>query len=214
MRESDNHKYRVMRENGATREEAARVAGIVLKKPGFPSGSRGKGIFSITFARLMRHSIIHPRTGCFVWVGAVTRGRSAEYGCISYYSPEHKKARSEAVHRVSQILFNATIPDGWDVDHKSDCVSKRCWNPDHIRAVTKAVNCAAREAAKRRVQWALNLSGNLDTEKYRKHGIIVMRDFDPSRDDEQRQILMNAKKKQGLDWHAESGQSQRGEIQT
>ena len=42
------------------------------------------------------------------------------------------------VHRVSYETWVGPIPDDWVVDHL--CSNKRCFNPDHLEAVTQRVN--------------------------------------------------------------------------
>lgn len=82
---------------------------------------------------------------CWPWDGAI----SVEgYGRISH----------DYVHRLSWMLYNRRfIPEGFQVDHvchnealgrgecqnkadSNDCLHRRCWNPDHLRAVPEQDN--------------------------------------------------------------------------
>jgi hypothetical protein len=45
---------------------------------------------------------------------------------------------TEGAHRVAYILANGSIPKGLQIDHL--CRVKGCVNPDHLEAVTPAVN--------------------------------------------------------------------------
>lgn len=44
-------------------------------------------------------------------------------------------------HRVSYVAFVGPIPKGLEIDHR--CHQRSCVNPQHLRAVTHAVNMAA-----------------------------------------------------------------------
>ena len=61
---------------------------------------------------------------CIIWTGALQNG----YG----------KRRGQMVHRVVWAFVNGPIPEGLVIDHM--CRVRACCNPDHLRAVTPAVN--------------------------------------------------------------------------
>lgn len=71
-------------------------------------------------------------TGCWLWRGG-SRGWDG-YGC--YLNPETK--RSMQAHRFSYIEAKGEIPVGLVLDHR--CSTPACVNPDHLEAVTQAVN--------------------------------------------------------------------------
>lgn len=70
---------------------------------------------------------IHPKTGCWVWLGGVNdRG----YGLVKI-GGKHRKA-----HVVMWEMRNGPITPGCELHH--DCENKRCVNPDHLKMLTKA----------------------------------------------------------------------------
>lgn len=71
-----------------------------------------------------------PDSGCWLWTRGVSR---AGYGLF------HVDGESYA-HRWSFKAFNGTIPDGLEIDHT--CRVRHCVNPDHLEAVSHAVNVA------------------------------------------------------------------------
>lgn len=69
--------------------------------------------------------------GCWIFRGATTVG----YGVIG------RGPRSEGIaytHRVAYEHFVGPIPAGLHIDHL--CRVRRCCNPEHLEAVTQAVN--------------------------------------------------------------------------
>ncbi len=70
--------------------------------------------------------------GCWVWQGMKN---SLGYGkiCIG-----REKRKSYFVHRVMYELKKGIIPEGLCIDHL--CRNTSCINPDHLEAVTYAVN--------------------------------------------------------------------------
>lgn len=80
---------------------------------------------------------------CLLWTGR-TDGRG--YGAITIHDARGR--RSRLVHRVAYEAFVGPIPDGHDLDHwchsrnpdacVRPCIHIRCWNPEHMRPLTRA----------------------------------------------------------------------------
>ena len=66
-----------------------------------------------------------PPDECWLWPGYVTE---TGYGVY----------RSQRVHRAAYANRYGPIPDGLVIDHT--CRQRSCFNPDHLKAVTQAVN--------------------------------------------------------------------------
>lgn len=79
-------------------------------------------------AKLERLSMPEPNSGCWLWLGGVTR---AGYGQISV-------RHNRAAHRVSYETFIGPIPAGLVIDHK--CRTRSCINPLHLEPVTPTEN--------------------------------------------------------------------------
>lgn len=73
---------------------------------------------------------------CWTWTGS--RNKDG-YGLIQTGSRTDGSRRLRSTHRVSYEEFVGEIPDGLEIDHT--CHQRACWNPDHLRVVTHAVNC-------------------------------------------------------------------------
>ena len=81
----------------------------------------------------------HPDEGCWEWQGRVVGNG---YGQIWH------EGHYYYVHRVSYEYFVGPIPPKWDVDHL--CRNLRCFRPDHLEAVTHAVNIQRGHEARRK----------------------------------------------------------------
>jgi len=73
---------------------------------------------------------------CWLWTASVNKGTG--YG---QFGPSHSQAVQ--THRFSYELANGPIPEGFQVHH--ECHRRRCVNPDHLSAATRAQNMAQRK---------------------------------------------------------------------
>lgn len=85
--------------------------------------------------------------GCWHWQGYV----SPTTGYGTFLQRTNGVAKTHYVHRAAYDHHNGPIPDGLVVDHTchntddtcfeaSECLHRRCINPDHLESVTQAVN--------------------------------------------------------------------------
>lgn len=104
--------------------------------------------------RFMRYVVPLP-CGCWLWVGARSRGGNKRgqrvwYGSFSFFCPVLKKRRTVRAHRFSsEVLGKQECPPGHDRDHKCElslCVWTGC-----IEVVPKEVN-QARKTERRRAR--------------------------------------------------------------
>lgn len=79
-------------------------------------------------------SKVQKTPGCWLWTGSLS---STGYGNIPVNPPSSK---SIGVHRLSYETSIGPIPDGLEIDHL--CRVRHCVRPDHLEAVTHAVNLA------------------------------------------------------------------------
>lgn len=110
------------------------------------------------YVRLMRHTIIDRRSGCFIYTGP-TKGRDNCYGRITIRV--NGMPRGISVHRLSYTAFVSTPRADLEVKH--GCDRPLCWNPEHLKQGTHITNCREREQAKRQRR---------DARAYREHGVI------------------------------------------
>lgn len=71
---------------------------------------------------------------CWLWLGATTRNG---YGQI-FTKKVSGRPYHMLAHRYSYELFKGDIPEGLHIDHL--CGVSTCVNPEHLEAVTQAVN--------------------------------------------------------------------------
>lgn len=82
--------------------------------------------------RFMAFVVPEPNSGCWLWMGALFKGKQYGMFCVS------RNRRTVQVHRWSYEYHHGPIPRGHVIDHK--CRVKGCVNPDHLRAVTPRTN--------------------------------------------------------------------------
>lgn len=113
-------------------------------------------------ARLEQKYIPEPNTGCWLWIGGMTR--SGGYGIVAR---SHRKDLSVA-HRASYEFYRGAIPAGLELDHL--CRVRSCVNPYHVEPVTR------KENARRGLRGVLSAhclrghqyTGELDTRGWRR----------------------------------------------
>lgn len=69
------------------------------------------------------------KTSCWIWQGASGKN----------YGGMRNDGKLEPVHRVYYESKYGKVPQGLELDHL--CRQTACCNPDHVEAVTHAVNC-------------------------------------------------------------------------
>jgi hypothetical protein len=89
-------------------------------------------------ARIEKHVIIDPESGCWLWTGRLNKG----HGVIVVRLPgDYRTPRPLYVHRVAwEAYHERKMPVGRVGAHSYKCVAARCCNPSHIRATTQSAN--------------------------------------------------------------------------
>lgn len=79
--------------------------------------------------RLLARRSIDSETGCWNYTGSIFPNGYGQF----YFD-----GMSRGAHRVAYILWRGPIPDGLVIDHL--CRNPRCFNPDHLEAVSQREN--------------------------------------------------------------------------
>jgi hypothetical protein len=104
---------------------------------------REGGVSSSFEDRYNHFTIPEPNTGCFIWLGNVTKLGYAKMGMTRMVDGK-KKLNMVSVHREAYKRFVGPIPEGMVLDHK--CRMRCCVNPDHLEPVTQKENCRRGDA--------------------------------------------------------------------
>ena len=104
-----------------------------------------EGPVSASFEDRYNHfAFPEPNTGCFIWMGHITKLGYGKIGMTRVVDGK-KKLNMKSAHREAYIYFVGPIPDGMVLDHK--CRVRCCVNPEHLEPVTQRENCRRGNAA-------------------------------------------------------------------
>ena len=83
-------------------------------------------------ARFDAKWVLHPETGCMLWIGARNGPAAEKYGSFRF------RGKMMKAHRYAYERDVGPIPPGLDLDHK--CRVRRCVSSDHLEPVTRKEN--------------------------------------------------------------------------
>ena len=86
-------------------------------------------------ARLLEKSIPEPNSGCWLWIGHLSKNG---YGKLRVKN--NSRWQTQYAHRISYQTFVCEIPNGLDLDHI--CRVRSCINPAHLEPVSRSTNLA------------------------------------------------------------------------
>lgn len=94
------------------------------------------------WARLWRYTVVKPGSRCFIWCGPVRRHAAGPRGYLTVrLDPAPSNPKHVTVYRLAFFLTNGFFP----VEGGHTCANPLCWNPDHVRSVTRYDNYYERD---------------------------------------------------------------------
>lgn len=106
----------------------------IVTRRGLPSEALSDTWPASTSARFERFVEAEPMSGCWLWIGHITR---TGYGQFTIWRPM-LGLKTYRAHRVAYELYKGPIPVGLQLDHL--CRMKSCVNPSHLEPVSARVN--------------------------------------------------------------------------
>jgi hypothetical protein len=93
-------------------------------------------IYDIAYEERTKKRLLSSRfittNGCWLWTGSVLK---TGYGTMSFKNEDWR------VHRLSFALFRPSeFQKNLNVNHKKECSSRRCFNPEHLYSGTQLEN--------------------------------------------------------------------------
>lgn len=97
--------------------------------------------------RLMRNVVVDIDSRCWLWQ---RRTNNEGYAEVQMRLDDYDYPVKVLGHRLSYHIFRRRPPRTRVIAHSVRCISKRCINPEHLRATTQSCNVRDR---KRTTEW-------------------------------------------------------------
>ena len=139
--------------------EKTRIAPRTQSSRGWSKGEPVRFAYGHHARSLVPPHVVDNTTGCWNW----QRG----FGDKGYGSLGHN-GKVTYPHIVNYVNKFGPVPKGLELDHL--CRNRRCCNPDHVEAVTRAVNVQRGALAKLTAEQVSNIRSMRGTKPYREIG--------------------------------------------